>query len=152
MKNWLLILMFMSSGCALLDASTMKNPKVDLESVDVQDARIDGATLMFNLKVDNPNAFDLNLDKLKYTLDMADRTLASGEVTKGLHVEASKVSTIRLPVPIKFADVFHSVSALIGQGSTPYHLKGAAYLGPLRLPFDEKGKFKFENGRIVQEK
>ena len=145
-------LCFLLSGCSLLGKKKIAEPKLHLEDVQLANASLDGARLEFIIKVDNPNAFPLELDSVHYDLEFEGKPVGKGEVTKNLKVEKNSSTLIRLPVNVQLKNFFKSAASLIGKGTTPYHLKGAAKYGLLKLPFEESGDLRYEDGKVKREK
>lgn len=137
-------------SCAML-TQKIKEPKVSLESVDVRDADFTGGTLVFGIKVENPNDFELRVDSVAYDIELGEKPLTSENVTHPLKVAGGKSALFKLPARFKYTDLVATVAGLIGKGSTTYRLKGAAKLSVLSLPFDERGTLVFEGGKIKHE-
>lgn len=149
MKNvFLLTLCCLLVGCGLLGRKKIKEPDVELQSVDVVGATVGGANVNFNFLVKNPNAFALKVDGGEYKLESEDRLLADGKVGKGLEVAGNSQAVLTLPAVVRFQDLFRSVSSFLSKGTAPYRLHGRARLGIISLPFDEKGDFVFADGKL----
>lgn len=134
-----------ASGCASLSA-LVETPKVDLESLKVQDPTADGATLVFGLMVENPNPVALEVNELVYDLEISGRALTSGRLANGARVPANEKAVIEVPVAVKYSDLFASVLHLLKNQTSPYRLKGAARIGPFEIPFDKSGEVKLPKG------
>jgi LEA14-like dessication related protein len=150
--RYLIPLMFLFLGACetIQQLKDMKEPKVELENVDIKDAGIASATLVFALKVDNPNPFELKVDGLDYQVDVSGSPLTSGVVNNPLAVGAKTASVIALPITVKYSDLFDSVTALLTNKQAPYRIKGAARIGVLSIPFEESGELAFKNGKLEQ--
>lgn len=143
----LLALSLASPGCRLL-GENIRRPKVSLESVDVRDPDLVGGTLIFGIKVENPNDYALRVSRLTYDVELGGRPLTTENIDKELEVEGRQAATFRLPVRFRYADLFKTIGGLIEDGATSYRLKGKAQFGPIWVPFDERGKLTIENGKI----
>lgn len=150
--RFLLVLLLSLSGCALLKQKKIIEPKLKLENVRLDSANLEGAQLIFEVHVDNPNAFPLELDSVDYDLQFEGKPVGTGQVSKNLRVEKNSSTVINLPVQIKLKNLMKSVGSLLGQGTTPYHITGKAKLGLLSLPFDESGDLRFEDGKVKKVK
>lgn len=138
------------SGCSLLGKKKIIEPKLKLENVRLASANFEGAQLIFEVLVENPNAFPLELDQVKYDLEFAGDPVGTGQVDKGLRVEKNATTVISLPVQVQLKNLLKSVGSLLGKGTTPYRLSGKAKLGLISLPFDETGDLRFENGKVTK--
>ena len=126
-------------GCSIFAKKIIEDPKVELDNVSVTDVGLTGATVIFGVKVSNPNSFALKVDSVKYDVEIAGKQIGSSTLPDGAKVEGKSTTIIPIPVPVKYKDVFSSMLDLMGHGSTKYRLRGLAKLGPLSLPFDHTG-------------
>ncbi len=146
----LLVLCFALTGCSLLGKKKIIEPKLKLENVKLASANFEGAQLIFEVQVENPNAFPLELDQVKYDLEFDGENVGTGQVDKGLRVEKNATTVISLPVQVQLKNLLKSVGSLLGKGNTPYRITGKAKLGLISLPFDEMGELRFENGKVTK--
>ncbi len=137
----MLFVLFLSliSGCSTLTGA-LKDPELQLQQVDLGEADLSKATLIFHFLVKNPNSVDLSVDQLEYKLQVNGKPLTAGVLEEGLRVGARSSVTIPLPVAIKYSDLSSSLSQLFSQGSSAYLLSGIVKMGLLRLPFEKKGE------------
>ena len=133
-----------SLGCAALANKIVKDPKVTLEHVYVTNLELTGATVNFDIQVQNPNSFPLEVDSVKYSVELGGKDLGSHALPNGAKVEGKTTKTINIPYPFKYKDVFPSVVDFLKSGTSTYKLKGEAKLGPLSLPFDKSGELHFK--------
>jgi LEA14-like dessication related protein len=117
----------------------MKEPKVEFSRVVARDANLNGATLVFVLKVDNPNATDLKVSSLDYSVDVGGKKLSDGKVEKGVVLAANSTGEVELPLPILYQHVFASLSDLLTKGTTDYKISGTARVGLFSVPFNKTG-------------
>ena len=147
MKLILFVLLLMPallafSGCATVAEKVIEKPKVALDKVGVRDVDGKGATLVFAVKVDNPNPFGIKVDALKYDIEIGGKLLSSGKLDQEADVAAKSISIVNIPIPVKFSDIYSSAMDLISNKSSTYRVRGAANVGLFEIPFDEKGDFK----------
>jgi LEA14-like dessication related protein len=128
--------------CTTLGQAILEKPKVELDHVSLREANSSGAIVLFGVKVDNPNAFSLKVDTLKYDVEIGGKHFSSGKIDKPAEVAAKNNAIVEIPVPVKYSDVFSSVLELLTKKTSSYRLKGEASFGLLNIPFDEKGEFK----------
>jgi len=121
-------------------------PAVSLRSLDVQQLTLNGAQLLLQLEVDNPNDFSLLLDKLNYNLKLNGYDVGGGLVGKSVNIQKDGRGTINLPLNLDFAQAGRGLySALLGQGIR-YDLSGSMeatssnpILERFRIPLDKQG-------------
>ncbi len=128
--------------CASISRQILSEPKVTFSSVGIRDFNQDGATILFGILVENPNPLALYVDTLKYDVEIGGKLISSSHIEKAASVPAHGKAVVELPVPVKFSDLFQSLSDLFGNGTTSYHLKGEAKVAVFTLPFDQSGKIK----------
>lgn len=139
----LLFLIFACStvSCGLID-KVVEKPKVSLENVGLNNVTGSGATLVFGIKVDNPNPFAIRVDALDYNLEIGGKPFSKGLIDKPSEVGANASSVISIPVAVKYSDIFSSVVDLINKGSRPYRIHGEAKLSFFSIPFNHTGELK----------
>lgn len=135
------------AGCSMLTKKII-DPKLKLENVRVGQADLGGAKLIFDVRVDNPNDFPLELDLIEYSLDFQDAPVGMGKIDKDLKVEKNASAVIHLPVDVQLKNLVKAMGSFLGNGTTPYRLKGKAMLGVIPIPFEESGDLRFENGKV----
>lgn len=129
-------------GCASLIEAVVSQPKVSFSSIGIRDAKPDGATAVIILNVENPNGVSLTVDRLRYTLEMGGRQIASTESKDVATIAAHATTKVEIPVPFRYDQVFASVLDLISKGSASYKVTGNASIGIFNLPFDHSGDLK----------
>ncbi len=123
-----------------------KMPAVSLRTLDVQQLTLNGAQLLLQLDVDNPNDFSLLLDKLNYNLKLNGYDVGGGLVGRSVNIQKDGRGTINLPLSLDFAQAGRGLySALLGQGIR-YDLSGSMeatssnpILERFRIPLDNQG-------------
>lgn len=140
------------SGCALNKYKDMKKPEVKLETVNVQDATMKGAKILFGIKVANPNSFPLRVDSVKYDIEIGGKQMSTESIDTPTEVAANATQIVQLPLTVQFADIFEGIGAFLRNDMTSYRVKGAARIGLFSLPFDESGEFRIRDGEIQHQK
>lgn len=123
-------------------------PRVELRSLRLDALDAEGARVVLDLGVDNPNAFGVTLAELRYTLRVDDRRWASGSVTRSTTVPARGIGGLSLPLELDFGAIggeAHRV--LTGSGAIDYTLEGRlegvagdTLLGEFDVPFSRSGR------------
>jgi LEA14-like dessication related protein len=145
-RSWLALSLMLTlalcSACSLLLKQVLEKPKVALETVDVREVGPAGATVVFNVRVENPNPVGITVDALKYDIEIAGKLLSSGQLEKPAQVPAKEKVLVGIPVSVKYSDVLNSVMSFLSSGLSTYRVKGEAAIGLFSIPFDQKGEFK----------
>jgi LEA14-like dessication related protein len=142
-STFLLIAAFgCSTSCSSVAEKLIEKPKVALSSVALKDVTSNGAVVVFGVEVDNPNAFALRLDALRYDLEVGGKAIGSGKIDQPAEVAGHSKGVVHVPVPVKFQDLFNSFSELMSKTTSDYRVRGEAQFGLLSIPFDEKGELK----------
>lgn len=122
----------------------LKEPAVHLESVDVAKASEKEVTVLFNVKVENPNGISVTVDKVAYDVELDGRPFAKGEVEKQMTIAAKGDTTVQIPVVVGVNALISSLVSFLSQGKTPYTLQGIAYVGSFKVPFKKNGELKLQ--------
>ena len=129
------------AGCASLDQATA--PRISLANVALDAPGLLRQGLLVELRVGNPNNFDLAIDGLSLDLEIDGRPFAEGYSNERMVIPR----LAEVPVPIKAAsDTFAIIRQImtLGQGQTiRYRVTGYAYLadglGSRRVPYEREG-------------
>ncbi len=132
------------SSCATVTQKIIERPKVDLEKVTLAETNGSGATVHFGVRVDNPNPFALQVDAVRYQVEIAGKPLTQGEINEPARVGAKEATVITIPITVRYADVFSSLFDLMNNKASKYRVRGEAFFGLLRIPFDETGDLKLQ--------
>lgn len=141
---------------AFAPISCMQAPTVDLARVRVGGIGFQGATLMAELHVDNPNRFALQTDSVTFRLQARDpRSGAWSEVAAGAHTDRFRVekrsnARVEIPIELAYARLEGPVRSIIQSGRFNYRLSGDVFVRrpiPKRVPFTQDGSIAFFESR-----
>lgn len=141
------------SACAGLGGlAEMVQPEVDVTDVKLLGTTLTGADLMFQFRVDNPNAVALVLDDIGYRLRLNGEPLLDGRRNQQTRIEASGRSIVELPVTIKFEDVYRVIRSFQGRDKPDYALDAdfrfdVPVLGAVTVPVTKRGEIPLERLR-----
>jgi len=124
-----------------------QRPGITLRDLRVDHLGFDGARVVVDVEVSNPNTFDLALDALRYDLRVDGRDWASGFLARSTRIGPDERATLSIPLELDFAAMSAGVrQMLLGGGRVEYDLSGVlsgaageALLGQFELPFDDAG-------------
>lgn len=120
-------------------------PKISLQSIKVQRLSLSGATLQCQMKMDNPNTFDLLFKKLDYTLSLGGTSLGRASALSPGPVGKKGKSNIALALDVSFAQLGRSFFQLLQGTKADYKLDGGLIFdrpenGENKVPFSLSGR------------
>jgi LEA14-like dessication related protein len=117
-------------GCAGL-GDNFREPNVQLDHAVVRGLGLAGGNLDLIVKVQNPNNFVLEADKLQLGIDVQGSHLGDITYEDDFAVTQNGETTLTLPLRFGWFGVGSAVRAALGYGDLPYTMKGQA---TLKLP------------------
>lgn len=85
------------------DLPIPRPPSLSLEGVRQQRLGFNGADLVVSLRLDNPNAFDLQIEALDYALALNDQPVTQGKLPSKVALAAGSQSRLDVPVSVSFS-------------------------------------------------
>ncbi len=150
------LLMSVSAGC-------VKPPIVKIHGIDVESFDFEKINLLFDMKVTNPNGFELNFSSLNYTVTSAGTEIVHGALpTPVMNLPANKTSIVRVPVSVELANLAPLLSKIRAKEEIPYRFSTESkfhFLGlkiPVRvsrnglMPALRKPSWRFRKVRYVK--
>lgn len=147
MKTSLLLsalLVLFALGCSSLK-KIVEPPKVDVTDVRLAQLKGDEATLEIVLEVYNPNGISVTVDKLQYDLQVNEKSVTSGVFDKDVKLAAKQNTVVAIPISVNYKDLLKTALNVFLSKGAPYRAKGNVGVGPLNIPFDEKGMIKMKD-------
>ncbi len=142
-----LIGLLLACGCETIsELKIAQTPSATVKSVRVEKASFEGATLLFDLELENPNPVSLNLQGLAYGLKINEHPFLNGKLENAGRLKASSKSKLTAPLVIQFADLLSAVQSLRGQEKFDYQFEGGfdlnlPGLGTSTIPVKYAGEF-----------
>ena len=127
------------SGCGVV-----QEPDARITGVQLQDVRPTDATMLFDIEVENPNAFSLPLGNVDYALSSQGRRFLNGKADVQGTVPAAGRKSLGVPVRISFVELVETVSQARPGAEIPYTADlglsvDLPALGPVRVPMSREG-------------
>jgi LEA14-like dessication related protein len=141
-------------ACAGLGGlANVVRPEVDVTDVKVLGTTLTGADLLFEFRVDNPNAVALVLDAIGYRLRLNDRPLLDGRRDQRMRIAANGRSVVELPVTIKYEDVYRVIRSFSNRERPDYALDAdfrfdVPVLGAVTVPVTKRGEIPLDRLRL----
>lgn len=142
-KTTLSILALASACLFLSNCATLLNlekPEVNLQRVFVRDTSLSGTTLVFVVKVDNPNKQDIKVQEIAYKVFISGKELTQAKTEKPVAVPAKGSSEVELPLPVKYTSLFENIGDILLSREVAYKIVGDAKLSFISIPFTKEGK------------
>lgn len=127
-------------SCASLLGQVLETPTVELDSVAVQDANLNGATLVFKVAVENPNNIEIKVDKVSYKVFLNNKEITQASTDKVVSIAGKSIGFVELPMPLEYRKVFSDLQDLLFANEAAYKIEGSANLNFFTIPFSKEGK------------
>jgi len=137
----------------LVGCSSIERPKVFVEDVRWVGLSTDGIELAVSVKVENPNAFDAEAERLTYTLELNGVRVVEGRQIEHAAVPARSSAEVAVPVTVTWEGGAKALEDILDGGEHTWHLTGSVTLRTGLLArtfrFSERGRFVTEgdNGK-----
>lgn len=134
------------TSCAGLGGfADVVQPAVDVTDVKLLGTTLTGADLLFEFRVDNPNAVALVLDAIGYKLRLNGQPLLDGRRDQRTRIAANGRSTVELPVTLRYEDVYRVIRSFEGRQRPDYALDAdfrfdVPILGAVTVPVTKRGE------------
>jgi len=99
----------------------IRPPRISEVSLKIDQLNLTGAALHLNLKIFNPNSFNLDIAGADYSLDLAGNSFSSGNIPSA-SVPAKSNGALSVPLSINFSGLAGSVYSLLTKGNADYSL------------------------------
>jgi LEA14-like dessication related protein len=126
-------------GCMSLADKVVKPIKVKIPDVSVAKMTLTRADLNVTIRVTNPNDVSATVSKLKYNIVISEKTVATGVYVKDVKIAANQTTETVVPIEVANKDLIAFLAKVLLTKGTPYRAFGEVEVGPLSVPFDEKG-------------
>ncbi len=138
-----LVVSLVLGGCGSLLTSDILPPEVSLAGLGFGEPGLFEQELRVDLRLRNPNNFEVAIDRVTFNLEVNDKPFAHGRATEGLDLPALGETVVPVTVSIPTNDLIERVMELGTQRRLDYRLTGEAELDSLffsKVPFEREGK------------
>ena len=127
------------------DTLKLKKPAARLTGLKFQDVKLDSATLLFDVEVDNPYPVALPLTNLDYALSTGAEKFLSGSADAQTTVPAKSTEVVSLPARINYIEMLKALKGVRPGSKIPYKADlglsvDTPALGLIRLPLKKEGE------------
>lgn len=120
----------------------LQEPKVELAGVSVKNVDLNGATLVFNIAVENPNSVEIKLDQVNYKVFLNNKEITQASTEKNIAIAGKATGYVDLPLPIEYSKVFTNLKDLLVSETASYKIEGNAKMNFISIPFSKEGNVK----------
>jgi len=148
----LALLLAATTGCGMLE-----KPSASITGVKVQGISLTDATMLFDVKVDNPYTVPLPLSNLDYALASKGQQFLTGKADVQGTIPAQGSKTLGVPIKINYLKLINAVKGARPGADIPYKadlglLVDAPVLGALRVPMSKEGQLSIPSAPSLIEK
>ena len=139
LRLWVgVFVLLLSAGCA---SWFMKGepPDVLVANIIPLDATAFEQRLQVDLRIRNPNDFDLNITGIDFTLNVNGKRLARGLGNKEVTIPRLSDATISVQTSTSTFDIIHQVLSLSQNHDLAYNISGILHSRDGHLPFTNSG-------------
>jgi len=127
-------------GCGILD-----KPGAEIIGVTLQKVDLTNATMLFDVRVDNPYTVPLPLANVDYALSSLGQQFLSGKAPVQGAVPAGGSKSLAVPVRISYLELINAVKGARPGAAIPYKADlglsvDVPVTGPLRVPMSREGE------------
>jgi len=150
MKGYIIFTMVLLSvifvGCETMQhALSFTKPTARMTGLKFEDVKLDSATLLFDIEVDNPYPVALPLMNLDYDLSSGEEPFLTGGAQLQTTVPAKSKKTVSLPAKINYLDMLRALKSIRPGSKIPYKADlglsvNTPSLGLIRLPLKKEGE------------
>jgi LEA14-like dessication related protein len=118
----------------------LRTVQISLDSVEVTNMELTGATLVIRLRIYNPNSITATLDRANYDLWGNGNDLGNGAISERTDIPPASTRTIATNFELSFAGAAGVIWSALNVGKVSWRLTGTAFfdtpLGTMSVPFD----------------
>jgi hypothetical protein len=129
-----------------------ERPPVALRDVRLRGAGLRGGAAEIELRVHNPNAYDLTSPRVNYRVLLDDVEVATGLTDLGVTVPAEDSLVVKLPANFSYLAMGRAGRVFVNNGAAPYRVLGDIWVstphGRVSFPYDRAGQFSPLSARL----
>ena len=133
-------------GCETMNqVLNLQKPTARMTGLKFQDVKLNSATLLFDVEVDNPYPVALPLMNLDYGLSSGAEPFLTGSADLQTTVPAKSKKTVSLPANINYLDMLRALKGIRPGTKIPYKADlglsvDTPALGLIKLPLKKEGE------------
>jgi LEA14-like dessication related protein len=138
-----LLLSLTLGACDSLLTPDIQPPEVSLAGLGFGEPGLFEQQLRIDLRLRNPNDFEVAIDRVTFNLEVNDKPFAHGQASEGLDLPALGETVVPVTVEVPTNDLIERVMEVGSERRLDYRLTGEAELDSLffsKVPFHREGK------------
>ena len=147
-KNIILMMLVavIFAGCETMqNALNFSKPAAQMTGLKFENVKLDSATLLFDIEVDNPYPVALPLMNLDYDISTGANSFLTGGAQLQTTIPAKSKKTVSLPAKINYLDMLRALKGIRPGSKIPYKADlglsvDTPYLGLIKLPLAKEGE------------
>lgn len=141
-KTWLMLLALVGLGACASLRQQVETPKVSLADINVLAFGLIEQSYMLTFRVQNPNAFDIPVEGLTYTLSFNEQKFAEGVASPQATIPKYGEALIQTEAVSNLGGLLKQLQSLETGEGLHYDLTGKIDVGGLRglVPFEHTGE------------
>ena len=134
------------AGCETIQETlNLRRPTARLTGLKIEDVKLDSATLLFDVEIDNHYPVALPLSNFDYSLSSGAEKFLSGSAKSQAAVPAKSSTTVSLPATINYIEMLKALKGVRPGSKIPYGAElglsvDTPALGVIRLPLRKEGE------------
>jgi LEA14-like dessication related protein len=134
------------AGCeAVQQTLNLRRPSAKLMGLKFEDVKLDSASLLFDVEIDNHYPAALPLTNFDYEVSSGSDSFLSGSAASQTVVPAKSKKVVTLPATINYVRMLSALRGVRPGSKIPYNAElglsvDAPGLGPIRLPLKKEGE------------
>ncbi|OHB59204.1 MAG: hypothetical protein A2167_07450 [Planctomycetes bacterium RBG_13_46_10] len=143
---WMMVLdSIFLPGCETINTLGLAKPTARMTGLKFEDVKLDSATLLFDIEINNPYPVALPLTNLDYGLSSGAESFLNGSAQLQTTVPAKSKKTVSLPASINYLEMLRALKGIRPGSKIPYKASlglsvDTPSLGLIRLPIKKEGE------------
>ena len=134
------------AGCETIqEGLNLRKPTARLTDLKIEEVKMDSATLLFDVEIENHYPVALPLTNFDYSLSSGAEKFLSGNAKSQAAVPAKSSRTVSLPAKINYIEMLKALKGVRPGSTIPYGAElglsvNTPGLGVIRLPLKKQGE------------
>ena len=139
------------TGCeSIQEGLNLRKPTVRLTDLKIEDVKMDSATLLFDVEIENHYPVALPLTNFDYSLSSGAEKFLSGNAKSQAAVPAKSSRTVSLPAKFNYIEMLKALKDVRPGSKIPYGAElglsvNTPGLGVIKLPLKKEGELVLPN-------
>ena len=137
----ILLQVLLITGCSQL-RDQFVSPEARVAGFQLVELGLFSGTAEVLLEVDNPNAYKLVADGLKYQVWLGGYSIADTQSERRIELPANETARVEIPLEFSYQGLYSAVQMMLETGEIGYRVEGAVSTHFIELPFSRSGQLR----------